>query len=76
MAEGRVEWHGEPCDLRAVGSMSGTASKWRVRYAEKRLADLDEMGALSRSTQRPVGRITLALRNEYTGRLFVKSARN
>jgi len=29
---------------RAVGCMTGTASKWRVRYAEKRLAGLDETG--------------------------------
>src|SRR5580693_9258770 len=29
---------------RAVGCTTGTASKWRVRYAEKRLAGLDEMG--------------------------------
>src|SRR4029077_21220702 len=29
---------------RAVGSTTGTASKWRVRYAEKRLAGLDETG--------------------------------
>jgi hypothetical protein len=32
---------------RAVGSTTGTASKWRVRYAEKRLAGLDETGDLS-----------------------------
>ena len=30
---------------RAVGCTTGTASKWRVRYAEKRLAGLDETGA-------------------------------
>ena len=38
---------------RAVGCTTGTASKWRVRYAEKRLAGLDETGsgALSRSTR-------------------------
>jgi Homeodomain-like domain len=29
---------------RAVGCATGTASKWRVRYAEKRLAGLDETG--------------------------------
>ncbi len=29
---------------RAVGCTTGTASKWRVRYARKRLADLDETG--------------------------------
>jgi transposase len=29
---------------RAVGSTTGTASKWRVRYARKRLAGLDEKG--------------------------------
>src|SRR5262245_39736295 len=29
---------------RAVGCTTGTASKWRVRYAEKRLAGLDESG--------------------------------
>src|SRR4029077_10087772 len=29
---------------RGVGSTTGTASKWRVRYAEKRLAGLDETG--------------------------------
>jgi transposase len=29
---------------RAVGCTTGTASKWRVRYAEKRLAGLDETG--------------------------------
>jgi transposase len=28
----------------AVGCTTGTASKWRVRYAEKRLAGLDETG--------------------------------
>lgn len=30
---------------RRVGCTIGTASKWRVRYAEKRLAGLDETGA-------------------------------
>jgi len=30
---------------RAVGCTTGTASKWRVRYAEKRRAGLDETGA-------------------------------
>jgi transposase len=30
---------------RAVGCTTGTASKWRVRYADKRLAGLDETGA-------------------------------
>jgi transposase len=29
---------------RAVGCTTGTASKWRVRYAERRLAGLDETG--------------------------------
>ena len=29
---------------RAVGCTTGTASKWRVRYAEHRLAGLDETG--------------------------------
>ena len=29
---------------RAVGCTIGTASKWRVRYAEQRLAGLDETG--------------------------------
>ena len=29
---------------RAVGCTTGTASKWRVRYAQKRLAGLDETG--------------------------------
>jgi transposase len=29
---------------RAVGCTTGTASKWRVRYAEKRLAGLDQTG--------------------------------
>ena len=29
---------------RAVGCTTGTASKWRVRYAGKRLAGLDETG--------------------------------
>src|SRR5499427_5682764 len=29
---------------RAVGCTTGTVSKWRVRYAEKRLAGLDETG--------------------------------
>ena len=29
---------------RAVGCTTGTASKWRVRYAEQRLAGLDETG--------------------------------
>src|SRR6266566_9231458 len=29
---------------RAVGCTTGTASKWRVRYAERRLARLDETG--------------------------------
>jgi hypothetical protein len=29
---------------RAVGCTTGTASKWRVRYARKRLAGLDETG--------------------------------
>ena len=29
---------------RAAGCTTGTASKWRVRYAEKRLAGLDETG--------------------------------
>src|SRR5215216_3624163 len=29
---------------RAIGCTIGTASKWRVRYAEKRLAGLDETG--------------------------------
>jgi transposase len=29
---------------RAVGCTTGTASKWRVRYAEKLLAGLDETG--------------------------------
>ena len=29
---------------RKVGCMTGTASKWRVRYAEWRLAGLDETG--------------------------------
>jgi transposase len=29
---------------RAVGCTTGTASKWRVRYAEKRLAGFDETG--------------------------------
>src|SRR5512143_2535849 len=39
---------------RTVRSTTGTASKWRVRYAEKRLAGLDETGdrAPSRSTPR------------------------
>jgi hypothetical protein len=27
-----------------LGHTTGTASKWRVRYAEKRLAGLDETG--------------------------------
>ena len=30
---------------RAVGCTTGTASKWRVRYARRRLAGLDESGA-------------------------------
>ena len=30
---------------RTVGCTTGTASKWRVRYARKRLAGLDEKGA-------------------------------
>jgi transposase len=30
---------------RTVGCTIGTASKWRVRYAEQRLAGLDETGA-------------------------------
>jgi transposase len=29
---------------RAVECTTGTVSKWRVRYAEKRLAGLDETG--------------------------------
>ena len=29
---------------RAVGCTTGTASKWRVRYAEKRFGGLDETG--------------------------------
>src|SRR5512141_1900578 len=29
---------------REVGCTTGTASKWRVRYAERRLAGLDETG--------------------------------
>lgn len=29
---------------RKVGCTTGTASKWRVRYAERRLAGLDETG--------------------------------
>ena len=29
---------------RTVGCTTGTASKWRVRYAERRLAGLDETG--------------------------------
>src|ERR1019366_1200761 len=29
---------------RAAGSTTGTASKWRVRYAEKRFGGLDETG--------------------------------
>src|SRR6476660_8984181 len=29
---------------RAIGRTTGTASKWRVRYAERRLAGLDETG--------------------------------
>ena len=29
---------------RAVGCTTGTASKWRVRYAQRRLAGLDETG--------------------------------
>ena len=29
---------------RTVGCTTGTASKWRVRYAEQRLAGLDETG--------------------------------
>ncbi|MGO9699129.1 MAG: IS630 family transposase, partial [Xanthobacteraceae bacterium] len=29
---------------RAVGCTTGTASKWRVRYARKRLAGLGETG--------------------------------
>src|SRR5437667_3278776 len=29
---------------RAVGCTTGTASKWRVRYARRRLAGLDETG--------------------------------
>ena len=29
---------------REVGCTTGTASKWRVRYAERRLAGLDESG--------------------------------
>ena len=29
---------------RNVGCTTGTASKWRVRYAERRLAGLDETG--------------------------------
>jgi len=39
------------------------ASKWRVRYAEKRLAGLDETGerALSRSTRPPTNKRILAL---------------
>ena len=39
---------------RAVGCTTGTASKWRVRYAERRLAGLDETGnrAPSRNTRR------------------------
>ena len=31
-------------DLRTVGCTTGTASKWRVRYNERRLAGLDETG--------------------------------
>ena len=30
--------------VREVGCTTGSASKWRVRYAEKRLAGLDETG--------------------------------
>jgi hypothetical protein len=39
---------------RAVGCTTGTVSKWRVRYAEKRFAGLDETGdrAPSRSIRR------------------------
>jgi transposase len=33
---------------RAVGCTTGTASKWRVRYAEKRLAGLDGTGERGR----------------------------
>jgi hypothetical protein len=29
---------------RAVGCTTGTASKWRVRYSDRRLAGLDEIG--------------------------------
>jgi hypothetical protein len=32
---------------RLIGCTTGTASKWRVRYARDRLAGLDETGALS-----------------------------
>ena len=35
---------GEPSDRTGGWIHSGTASKWRVRYAEKRLAGLDETG--------------------------------
>src|SRR4051794_31645613 len=40
---------------RTVGCTIGTASKWRVRFAERRRAGLDERGELRRNTRpRPV----------------------
>src|SRR5688572_11256755 len=46
---------------RGVGCMIGTASKWRVRYAQHRLAGLDESGAPSPSTRPRPGRRILAV---------------
>jgi hypothetical protein len=39
-----AEWVATRAIGRAVGCTTGTASKWRVRYAERRLAGLDATG--------------------------------
>ena len=36
---------------RAVGCTTGTASKWRVRYGERRFDGLDETGAPNQNTR-------------------------
>jgi transposase len=41
---------------REIGCTTGTASKWRVRYAEKRLAGLDERG--NRGAERKYTQVT------------------
>ena len=47
---------------RKVGCTTGTASKWRVRYAEKRLAGLDETGNRGHDPNTPPRRTSASFR--------------